>query len=398
MKKLVFYVIFFLRYAVYPQAVDSLQLGGRDAIGDFSSQFIKKGDFSGSFKVEGPHNISLRIGGFVKVLGYYDSAMDSGNPIFLPAALPLSNEKNNGRTTFSADLSRVIIDVRAPLKKGSVRGYIENEFTNGGYKLRHAYLLWRNEKSGVVAGQTWSTFMDLQTLFSGVGEPTISGPVFARPVQFRYSRYVQDFTWNLALEGANNADFKVNQAAKTIDRFPDLITSLVWTKSKQVHFQIALLFRNAEIENSQGDVKSAQGLNFHLSSYAYLAPDLKFACGSVFGKGSGRYLLGLTPGSDAGFVDADGSLEQYRNFSLYGALEYTLSPVVKSNLAYGYCEISNSDSLVDYQGLNNTKFLLFNIFLRLNELMTLGVEYDYGAKYAAAKVDNHRIMFGIQLF
>lgn len=45
----------------------------RDAVGDLNAPAVRAGEFPGSFRIPGPGNVSLAIGGFVKTAVIYDS-------------------------------------------------------------------------------------------------------------------------------------------------------------------------------------------------------------------------------------------------------------------------------------------------------------------------------------
>ena len=84
------------------------------------------------------------------------------NPIgsedsFDPRTIPIEGSEG-GNSQLHARETRLFLDMRGPVEGKELRMYIETDFYGSGsvFRLRHAYGSW----GGLLAGQTWSTFLD----------------------------------------------------------------------------------------------------------------------------------------------------------------------------------------------------------------------------------------------
>lgn len=103
----------------------------RDPIGDLNSESIKRGEFDGSIRLPGTHNVSLAIGGIVKAVAIWDNNAEAMGADFLPALLGSQRADTDGAFAIDSTLTRLYMDGRAPVKNGSIRGYVEYDLNDG---------------------------------------------------------------------------------------------------------------------------------------------------------------------------------------------------------------------------------------------------------------------------
>ncbi|SHF87923.1 Porin subfamily protein [Modicisalibacter ilicicola DSM 19980] len=155
---------------------------------------------------------TLKIGGYVKAQATFaDNGYGDGkaSEIVTPSSLRTETNEDEGvRNSFSARQSRINVGTSTPVAGDTLNTFIEvdfygaddeaNEFVSNSYapRLRHAYGSWGNW----LAGQTWSTFMDL----NGLGEVDAFGQqasvVFVRQTQLRYTQPFDGGSLQFALE------------------------------------------------------------------------------------------------------------------------------------------------------------------------------------------------------
>ncbi|MGP1666449.1 MAG: DcaP family trimeric outer membrane transporter, partial [Rhodanobacter sp.] len=147
-------------------------------------------------------NTKVKIGGFIKLdamsthTNGYLGDQNASRDLYLPGATPIGGKSAN-YTDLHAKFSRINVGVDSFTDNGDkVGAFVEwdffgnalgNENTTNGYglTLRHAYFYWNDW----LAGQTWSNFMDPNSLPEAVDfvGPT-DGTVFVRQAQVRYTK------------------------------------------------------------------------------------------------------------------------------------------------------------------------------------------------------------------
>ena len=172
------------------------------------------GDFPGSWKLPGS-DTSISFSGYVKGDFIYDLGRDVGDS-FVVSSIPVDNSmaaNADGNVRLHARQSRFRFDSRTPTDWGQLRTRIEGDFSGTGgnerfsnsstFRLRHAW----GQLGPVLAGQTWTTFMDQDTYANTVDFAGPVGVEFARQAQIRYSTgLAEGLSLDLAVE---NPEFQV---------------------------------------------------------------------------------------------------------------------------------------------------------------------------------------------
>lgn len=372
----------------------------RDSVGDLNAGRIQAGDFPGSILLPG-RDVSLGIGGFVKTEIFHDSKAEGREAIFLPALLGAGRDDRDGTTSLTAELSRMYIDGRATIGNSKMRGYIEFDFSGGGdqLKLRHAYMTWDNAKWGqLLAGKYWSNFMDIQALPEGLTEPTLSGGVFTRQSQFRYTRPLAGtLRFSASLEDAASSDITAPGPVNTRTAWPDSTASLTWN-GEHSHFRAGGLVRRITVDPDNQNDFGATSWGFHASGHIDLGPRDKFTASLAYGNGLGRYLLGILP-TGAAFVDPDArAIHARKNLGVVVGVRHQWNRSCRSTIATGYAATPVT-ALQPDGDLRASIYGMANYMCSVSRYVTVGGEYDYGRRWnKVGSVDNHRVMFGFQIF
>lgn len=371
----------------------------RDSVGDLNAGTIRAGEFAGAILIPGPGGVSFGIGGFIKSLAIHDTAAEGREAVFLPALLgAVGRDDVDGNTTLSAELSRLNFDARAKVGDGRVRGYVEFAFSGDLFKWRHGFLTWSGGWGEVLAGKSWSSFMDLQTLPDGLGEPTVSGAIFSRQAQFRYTRSVtKGLKWAVAIEDSASNDVLAPAPVITRTGWPDFVSTLT-LNGKSAHLQAGGLLRSIEFDPDALSGDSATGWGLHLSGHVNLGSKTKLYGAYAYGEGLGRYLLGITPTAGA-FIDPDTSAVILRqNQGGFAGIRHAWSGRCRSSLAWSYAKAETDERQPD-GAFESSAFALANLLCKANRFLTIGVEYNYGKRTnRVGGLDNNRFMFGMQLF
>lgn len=377
----------------------------RDDVGDMNREAIRAGDFPGSFQIPGSGKVSLSIGGFIKAVAIADSDAETMGADFLPATLGTRRPEQDGAFSLDATISRFHLDGRAPMGDGGLRGYVEadlNHVNDGsvGLKLRHAYGTWTRGDGTLTAGHTWSTLMDLKILPEGLTEPTVSGPIFMRQPQIRWSqRLGEQWTVHGAIEDPSSTDIFSDQPTLGQTSAPDGVLGVEWDQPKVGHLRLNGIARSIAVDLPGGGGDSELGWGLALTGHLDLFEQDRLRFGGVYGRGLGRYLLGIQSSDGSALNPATLQLELRDNWGLQASYEHHWSAKWRSNAMVGY---ASSDPLSWQAGstLNSTTYTAANLMWQVFPYLSLGFEYSYGVREnkSGPALDNHRMMFGVQVY
>lgn len=397
--------------AAKPDSEDAItnadRIAIRDDIGDLNSEAVRTGDFPGSFRIPGPGDISLRIGGFVKTVAIVDSHAERMGADFLPALLGTSRPEDDGAFSVDSTLTRLILDARAPTPAGQLQGYIEadlNDKNDGdlALNLRHAFGLWRNEYGTLLAGQTWSTLMDLKIMPEGLTEPTVSGVIFQRQPMVRWSQPLPaSFKVDFALEDPNSQDLFNQPTAPFLanTRYPDVVLGLEYDQPGDWHLRLTTVARDFNINVPEEGRDDKRGWGAAFTGHVSLLRRDRVMFSSVYGEAMGRYLLGLQSTSGGAIEPGTGEISKRDNWGGMVAYEHHWSDTWRSTAMAGYAK---SDPL-DWQPgdtFKSSTYASVNLMWQAMPYLNVGVEYGYGAREQkdGSDFDNHRVALGFQFF
>jgi hypothetical protein len=127
----------------------------------------------------------LHLGGYAQLDTIYDFLPIASRGSFAISDIPFDG--STGRSLyFQVATSRLGLDATYPTAVGRARARIEVDFysSSGAPRLRHAY----GELGRVLAGQTWTTLMELGTLPPTLDFESPSGVVLSRQLMVRYTQ------------------------------------------------------------------------------------------------------------------------------------------------------------------------------------------------------------------
>jgi hypothetical protein len=232
---------------------------------------------------------------------------------------------NDGETVLSVRQSRLGFAGFIPTSRGEIKTKFEFALFGVGddegqttFRLRHAY----GQLGPVLAGQTWSTFMDPDVYPNTVDYWGPPGMVFFRNVQLRYTPYDADgLSAALAIESpgsavdAGKAETELiglfGDTASSWDQWPDF-TAHLRAQGDWGHVQFATLVRVLGFEvraNNGGNPDGHEiGAAGNLSGSFNLFQDDKILWQVVGGRGFAGYMndggVDLAPNDDIDGADA----------------------------------------------------------------------------------------------
>jgi len=280
------------------------------------------GDNPGSFRIPGTE-VSLRLYGYVEVDWIHEFKGDNSDidmPAF-PGYAPLDGtpaaERDN-RDFLTARMSRLGLEASTPTRYGALYAKLEGDFINeprtggtgqyGGYKevitqqetssygfrVRHAY----GSFGGLLIGQTWGTFMDVDNSPETVDFNGPPGSTIIRQPMIRYSHAVPVVgKFTVALENSSSyvlgdaGDEAYTPMASSLSRFPDVI--LRWDGSYGWgNVSLRGLGQELRVKDGAGIDASKFGWGAAATAFLKLRGGQDYLSVAVTGgEGIGRYLF-----------------------------------------------------------------------------------------------------------
>jgi hypothetical protein len=350
-----------------------------------AQRVVTEEDSPVSFKLPGVNTI-VRFGGFAKLDVIYDFDSPQGDLIFVPG-VPLegSDEANRrGQMLLHARESRFALETRTASPHGEVKTYLEMDFflTEGGElvsnsyrpRLRHLY----GSVGPLLAGQTWSTFMDLPSLPENEDHEGPSGQNLLRQGLVRYTLELgSSNVLAFAIENPQSEFVERDGSTQNaLDRWPDLVAR--WTTSHGWgHLSLRGVVREIRRNDGTGNVDAAAGYGFGIAgAFKPFGKDLiiyQFAGGN----GIGRYILDVA-GQAASFDDEN--LDLQASWGGFAGYQHWWTDTIRSTAVYSRTRIRNNTSVVPGNTNKETQSLHVNVFWNLTRQAEFGLEYIYGRR------------------
>lgn len=332
---------------------------------------------------------TFTVGGYVQFDAIHDFRGDQGRAVDM-TALPISGGTRHNTTTFSARTSRLNFKTATPVDGATVKTRIEFDFFTGEGsetysnsarpRLRHAY----GEVGNWLAGQTWSTFMDVDSLPETLEFAGPTGQIFIRQPLVRYTLATGDKS-SLAL-AVENPQADARDAAGNVtaqDGGPDITAN--WTSEGDFgHFALRALVRPLRVEDGGGTGQAtATGFGLGVSGTLKLGAADTVLYQINAGKGVGRYIqdansaVAYNPAPAAG----EDKLVAQQVVGGFLGLQHGWGGSARSTLVYGMTRNDNDEGYGPVAGLNKgTREVHANLIYSPYKKVDVGFEYVWGER------------------
>jgi DcaP outer membrane protein len=359
-------------------------------------------------------------GGYVKLDMIYSTSSPGAESsvvdfILVPGSVPVNNPADQRNYHLSARESRVWLKTSTPSPLGNVDAHVELDFLGidaslgsevssnaSSLRLRHAFgtwnMVWGGQPQGaLLAGQTWTTIMDLDALPDIIDFGSPAGRVFGQQSQIRYTRDLGGGAeMQVALENPENT-LRIDNPADPVvpgdaqghgallsprpgdDLAPDTIAKyrLAGSWGHVAASGIARLVRQARVTGfARTDTDFAYGV--HLSGKLTVGEKHNLRFDGSYGHGLGRYLVfGAFPDGE---VEADGNVEPTNIAGTIVSGQVWLSETTRINLAFSYARaLNNAETL---GGIANETLLTThaNVMWNPTKSLRLGIEHIYAQR------------------
>lgn len=352
-------------------------------------------------------------GGYVKLDVIYSTNSPGAESsvvdfILVPGSVPVNNPDDQRNYHISARESRVWLKTRTPSPAGNVDAHVELDFLGfdsslgsevgsnaSSLRLRHAFGTWNMVFNGqpqgaLLAGQTWTTIMDLDALPDILDFGSPAGRLFGQQSQIRYTRALgSGAEMQVAIENPENT-LRINDPGQpnhgTLlsprpgdDLAPDTIAKyrLGGPWGHVAASGIVRLVRQAREYGTSTDTDASYGL--HLSGKLNVGEKHNLRFDGSYGHGLGRYMaFNAFPDGE---VEADGNVEPTNIFGAIASGEVWLSETTRINLVFSYGQaLNNAESL---GGFANERLLTThaNVIWNATKSLRLGIEHIYAQRW-----------------
>jgi hypothetical protein len=366
------------------------------------SNTIYDENFPGAWHLPGT-TAAMKVGGFINtsVVTSFDPMLISDR--FITGSIPPDGTDVPGArsgTEVTASQTRFNVEVREQTSRGQLRAFLEGDFEGGDdtFRLRHAFGQYRS----MLAGKTWSTFMDVDARPEEVDFEGINGEVLARQTQIRFFPSVgRDYRLKVSLEDPDT-DIENGTGSRGA---PDLVASVARLPLGELgsfNYRLAFVLRNlegTEVDEDNFDpddptqTRNATGWGISTSGRSDLT---RLGEGNAllwqltYGKGVGRYLndLNTIGGGDAVF-DPDGDLRPLEVFGGYVSYRHhwpmrwrwmqDWPGILRSNLTASVVWIDNFDFQED-KDYHSTVRISGNLLYFPTSNVRIGAELLWGRR------------------
>jgi hypothetical protein len=359
-------------------------------------------------------------GGYVKLDMIYSTASagqesNVGDFILVPGAVPI-DAAGQANYHLSARESRLWFKTSTPSPYGNVDTHVELDFLGfdtslgsevssnaSSLRLRHAFGTWNMVFGGIsqgalLAGQTWTTIMDLEALPDIIDFGSPAGRIFGQQSQIRYTRDLGGGSQlQVAIENPENTlridnlddfgmvDPDTNDHGAVLsprpgdDLVPDTIVKYRFGApwGHVAAAGIARLIRQKDEYGAENDADLGYGL--HVSGKVMVGDKHNLRLDASYGHGLGRYMtFGVFTD---GFVDDNGEITPVDIAGTIVSGQFWLNDITRINLAFSLGQaLNNPDSL---RGLANERVLSThaNIQWDLTRSLRVGIEHIYAQRW-----------------
>lgn len=341
--------------------------------------------FKGAWRLPGT-SAALSVGGHVKASMVYNFDPLEIKDRFIVGSIPVgvvAEADAEAQSSLTASQSRLNFDLREPTEFGIMRAFIEADFAgeNDTFRLRHAFGQWHK----LLAGKTWSAFVDTSASPEEVDFEGLNGRVNVRQSQFRFMPTIgEDYEFQLSLEDPNPQITDGQGVTKT----PDLVLSGRFQLQERLHIKASFLARQirGKADFGDGGVEKDTGLGLSISGRfnipRYDKRDvLLFQLNT--GDGIGRYINDLSSvgNFDGIFNPKSGNLELYKVTSGYASLQHWWGgdQLLRSNFTFGFVSVDNPGFL-EGDAYKQTIRFSSNVFWSPMPRIDIGAEWLWGRR------------------
>ena len=340
----------------------------------------------------------FKPGGRVKLDVIRDFEPIGSEDSFDTRTIPVDGSEGTN-SNIHAKETRLNLDIRGQVEEQELRMFIETDFygTSSALRLRHAYGTW----GGLLAGQTWSTFMDDDNLPRTIDFEAPTAFAQVRQAQARWTQKADWFTWSAAVEDNKSAIIlPAGIPGKAEYPMPDIVGRAPLRPPARPCHDLRLRRRGQLPLRRRGrgwqhGPRHGHPVGNH--GLGEVHPVRKDSAYGVFtyGEGIGRYRGGTTA-----VPDETGKLHAVAGTAFMGGYEHFWAERWSTNAIYSIGDTSDEDFYTAIVNKQLTYGAVNLLYWFLGDRAWTGVEYLYGNREVFGEDENtgsaHRVQYAVR--
>lgn len=331
--------------------------------------------------------VIMTFGGYVKTDLIHDFDPIDSPDFFDVSKIPTDGSEGES-THINVKETRLRLDVRNPDK--GLRAYFEGDFYGSGssFRIRHAYV----EYKGLLAGQTWSNFMDENIIPATLDFEKPAAYAFARQGMIRYKHSISDkMYFAVALEESKASGVAPTEPGSFENPLPDF-TGRFRVTGDWGHVQLSGFLATIRYRYATGGNENVSLYGGNLSGQLNFLKKDKLIYQAVYGPGVGRYRGGLSVGPDE-----NGDLVALTDMGFTLGVEHYWSDKFSTLVTYNMGGVDNAAGLPG-TSLKNASYFAANLLYHLMKGTFVGVEYLRGEREdeSGATGTANRLQFSVR--
>ena len=336
---------------------------------------------------------TFKPGGRVKLDVIRDLKPIESVDSFDPRTIPIPTVDGTNSNVHAKE-TRLNLDIRGMADNRELRMFVETDFYGDSsvLRLRHAY----GSYGGMLAGQTWSTFMDDDNLPRTIDFEAPMAFAQIRHAQARWTQKLAGFvTWSAAVED-NKSSITTPEdiEGKAEYPMPDLVTRFRFDVPRG-HITTSAFVGAARFRPTEGDVDSVTLWGTMVSvKFATWGKDYGYSH-FTYGEGIGRYRGGVTA-----VPDENGKLHPVGGAALMGGYEHFWTDRWSTNGVLSVADTNDQPFFTSDVNKRITYGAVNLLYWFLGDRAWTGVEYLYGRRevFGPGPSDEtaHRLQYAVR--
>ena len=336
---------------------------------------------------------TFKPGGRVKIDGIRDFKPIGNEDAFDTRTIPVDGSEGTN-SQLHAKETRLNLDIRGQAEGRELRMFIETDFygSSSVLRLRHAY----GSYGGLLAGQTWSTFVDEDNMPRTIDFESPTAFASIRQAIVRWTQKLgENVTWSAAVEdNKSTITIPAGIPGKAEYLMPDLVTRFRFDM-QHGHISTAAFVGASRFRPTEGDVDTETLWGGALSAkFNLLEHDSIYGVLTV-GQGIGRYRGGVTA-----VPDDTGALHAVGGAAFMTGYEHFWSERWSTNATYSIADTTDEPFYTSAVNKQVTYGAVNLLYWFLGDRAWTGVEYLYGRREVFgddnAEGTAHRLQYAVR--
>ena len=316
---------------------------------------------------------TFKPGGRVKLDFLRDFKPIGSEDSFDPRTIPTDGSEGTNSNVHAKE-TRLNLDIRGMAQGRELRMYIETDFygSSSVLRLRHAY----GSYGGLLAGQTWSTFMDEDNMPRTIDFESPMAFASVRQAQARWTQKLGGkVTWSASIEDNKSAiSLPAGVPGKAEYPMPDLVTRFRFDVPRG-HVTTSAFLGQARFRPTEGEVDSETLWGSMVSAkFTTYGRDYIYAIFTT-GAGIGRYRGGTTA-----VPDDNGQLHAVAGNAYMGGYEHFWNERWSTNAVYSVADTVDEPFYTAAVARKINYGAVNLLYWFLGDRAWTGVEYLYGRR------------------